>query len=51
MFAGFDLMNTPKDDIEARAKRKARLADTIWKQVEPIAEQVDDVRSIITQEE
>ena len=51
MFAGFDLMNTPTDDSEARAKRKARLVDIIWKQVELIAEQVDDVRSIITQEE
>jgi len=51
MFAGLDLMDTSKEDIEGRRYRKARLASMIWKQVEPVAAQTDDIRSLITQED
>ena len=54
MFAQLDYeLATMRADwtAEKNNQHKARIADLIWKQVEPLAEQVDDVRSIITQEE
>lgn len=50
MFAGMDLMETPKEDIEQRQFRKTRLADTIWKQLEPFVKG-EDIHKVITQEE
>ena len=54
MFAQLDYeLATMRADwtAEKNKQHKARIADLIWKQVEPLAEKFDDVRSIITQEE
>ena len=54
MFAQLDYeLATMRADwtAEKNNQHKARIADLIWKQVEPLAEKFDDVRSIITQEE
>ena len=54
MFAQLDYMLAllePDWTAEKNEEHKARIARLIWKQVEPVAEQYDNVRSLVTQEE